>query len=367
MKSPRVLVFFIDILSFECYNVLSVVKEFVLGVPMLNKRFILPMIVLTLLITTTSCAVKGRDENTNSNTGGNTVSAAVVQSLTDDMQQLTALAQAYDSATLHGLDVPASGCSGAACEAVTQACDLFNQAEFIISSYFIKSTGYINAGLDITQVKAAVDAVGAATFSDGTCIDCILSSTDKLSNLRSVCAVLISSTTLILQGQMGLLQTQMASMQQTLIDAVNNGIPGPTGPIGAQGATGAMGSTGPQGAAGPQGATGPIGHIGATGATGPAGPHGVTGPTGTIGPTGHTGATGATGIGSAGVTGPTGAMGPQGDQGYQACNRTGYCSSPPAGYSCCGGGAGVWFQAGVSSSLIGCSETDYTTFSSMCP
>jgi len=336
---------------------------------MFNKNFIIPMLVSALLITTASCAVKGRDESTTANTGGNTMSQAVIQSLTGDMQQLTALAKAFDSTTLHGLAVPESGCTGSACDAVTQACDLFNQAEFLISSYFIKRASYITAGLDTSALDAAIAEVGAATFSDGTCVNCILNDTNELSNLKSVCAVLVSSITLLLQNQMGQLQTQMASMQQTLIDAVNNGIPGPTGAVGLQGATGPMGSTGLQGLAGPAGSTGAQGVAGPQGAIGPQGLRGVTGPAGVAGATGPVGATGPIGVagptGSRGSTGPTGSAGLQGNP---ACFRTGQCTTPPTGFDCClPSRLGVWFQAGTAASIIaGCQDSDYSTFSALC-
>ncbi len=339
---------------------------------MFNKRSILPTLLLMVLVGTASCAVKGREEEATTPTGGNTMSSAVIQSLSDDMQQLIALAQAFDSTTLHSLDVPVSGCVGSECDAVAQACDLFNQAEFIISSYFIKKASYISAGLDTSALDAAINAVGEATFSDGTCVNCILNDTNELSNLKSVCSVLISSTTLLLQSQMGQLQTQMSSMQQTLIDAVNNGIPGPTGAQGAQGSTGAMGSTGPQGSAGPAGATGPQGIAGPQGPIGPQGIKGATGaagPAGATGPTGAKGATGATGpIGVPGATGSVGATGPTGEQGNPACFRTGYCVAPPPSFSCCGGGAGVWFQAAQASTPFGCDDADWASgsFSSLC-
>ncbi|WP_261365333.1 collagen-like protein [Anatilimnocola floriformis] len=85
------------------------------------------------------------------------------------------------------------------------------------------------------------------------------------------------------------------------------GIPGATGPAGAQGQAGATGAQGPQGATGTTGAQGPQG---ATGATGETGPQGATGPQGNAGATGATGPQGATGAtGSAGANGqgvPTG-------------------------------------------------------------
>jgi hypothetical protein len=295
------------------------------------------------------------------------MSTAMTQSLTSDLQQLTEQAQAFDSTTLHTLAVPASGCSGSACDAVTQACDLFNQAEFLISSYFIKRASYVAAGLDVTQVEAAINAVGAATFSDGTCVDCILNNTTDLSNLNSVCNVLISSTTLLLQNQMAQLQTQMASMQQTLIEAANNGIPGPTGPQGVKGATGAMGSTGPQGAAGPQGIQGPQGLQGPPGAQGIQGLSGAMGPQGALGPTGPTGATGIGSAGSTGPTGPTGTIGPTGPDGRNACFTTGTCgiNDPPTGHGWACSCNGVWFAAGTSSGV--CMDSDYASFSVICP
>lgn len=114
---------------------------------------------------------------------------------------------------------------------------------------------------------------------------------------------------------------------ETLVDAFNAGIGGPTGPTGS---TGAQGVTGPTGATGPTGdastVPGPTGPTG-SGPTGPTGPTGdastVPGPTGPTGQTGATGATGPTGanstvpgpVGPTGVAGPTGAIGPTGATG----------------------------------------------------
>lgn len=57
-----------------------------------------------------------------------------------------------------------------------------------------------------------------------------------------------------------------------VIDIANNGIPGATGPAGAQGAQGPKGDTGPQGPQGAKGDTGPQGPQGPKGDTGAQGP-----------------------------------------------------------------------------------------------
>jgi len=334
---------------------------------LVNKKFVLPILLAGLMLMTASCAVKSRDESNATTGNNNTVTNSIAETLQLDMQQLLSLAQAFDFATLHSLNVPASGCTGSACVAVTESCDIFSQAEFIISSYYVKKDNYVAAGLDVTQVEAAINAIEVATYSDGTSVQSILNNTDALSNLRSVCSVLISSTTLLLQNQMAQLQVQMASMQQTLISAVANGIPGPTGVTGPAGATGAMGGTGPQGPAGPAGSPGTIGHTGANGATGPTGPQGQHGTNGTNGSNGTNGANGATGAnGANGATGAIGATGATGSQGPESCFRTGTCGStnPPVGHgwSCT---TGVWFAAGTS--VAGCPDADFTTFSNLVP
>lgn len=327
------------------------------GGTMLNKKVIIPILLAGFILTTASCAVKSRDEEATSTGGGTGTSNSISQTLQLDLDQLLALAQAFDSTTLNSLDVPASGCIGNTCVAVTSSCDLFSQAEFIISSYYIKRANYVAAGLDVTQVEAAINAIEAATYADGTSIQNILNDTNELSNLRSVCSVLISSTTLLMQNQMSQLQVQMASMQQTLISAVANGIPGPTGPTGLPGATGGMGPSGPTGPAGPAGAQGPIGPhgpSGATGATGPIGIHGLVGATGATGVTGTTGATGATGTaGAAGAAGATGAAGADGWTSLISLS----VSLPPL--PCSNGG--VQIDAGYDTNHDGVLDTIYST------
>jgi len=320
---------------------------------MLNKKLILSILLVGFVLATASCAVKSRDEEATS-TGDTGSSNSITQTLQLDMEQLLSLAQAFDSATLATLAVPASGCTGNACVAVTESCDLFSQGEFIISSYYVKKENYISAGLDTTQVESAINAIEAATYSDGTSIESILNDTNALSSLRSVCAVLISSTTLLLQNQMSQLQVQMASMQQTLISAVNNGIPGPTGAVGAVGATGAMGSTGPTGAAGPAGPTGAIGHTGPTGAAGAAGPTGAQGVTGSIGAQGATGPAGATG--AAGAVGAAGATGATGADGWSSLIQLSESVGP---LPCANGG--VQIDAGYDTNHDGVLDTIYST------
>ena len=306
---------------------------------MLKTNIILSTVAAGLILSLASCAVKGRDEETTTSSDNNnsTPSNAITQSLQSDLNQLLSMAEAYDFTALHGLDVPEAGCTGEACATVTQACDLFSQGEFIISSFYIKRDNYVSAKLNIEALEAAIAAVKAAKYADGTSIESILNNSTELSNLRSVCSVLISSTTLLLQSQMGQLQTQIASMQQALITAVNNGIPGPVGPAGAQGATGPMGEMGPQGNAGPQGATGPQGTVGPTGPRGTTGAPGVAGPQGVTGATGRTGATGPQG--ATGATGPDGAAG---NNGYTSLIQL---SAEPAGAGHCANG-GVKIEAG---------------------
>jgi hypothetical protein len=81
-----------------------------------------------------------------------------------------------------------------------------------------------------------------------------------------------------------------------VLQAVNGGSAGATGPqgnTGATGPTGPQGNTGAIGPTGPQGNTGPTGPTGPQGSVGPAGPRGNTGPTG---PQGNTGPTGPSGV-----------------------------------------------------------------------
>ena len=283
---------------------------------MSRKKIILPVLLAGFMLVITSCAVKSRDESTVSTGGNNNTSNVIIQAMLADMQQLLSLAQAFDFTAFHALEVPAAGCTGNDCIAVTSACDMFSQAEFLVSSYNIKRANYASAGIDTSALETAINAVKNATYSDGTSVEDILNSTSALSNLNSVCSILISSTTLLLQNQMSVLQTQMASMQETLITAVNNGIPGPTGSVGPTGATGGMGVAGPIGPAGPAGAIGATGPAGASGARGLQGVQGVAGATGATGATGVAGAVGATGH-----TGATGATGATGTDGYTSLIR----------------------------------------------
>lgn len=309
---------------------------------MINKKIIIPILLTAFIVALASCAVKSRDEEATSTGGDTGNSTSITQTLQLDMEQLLALAQAFDFAALNALAVPASGCTGNACVDVTSACDLFSQGEFIISSYYIKRANYVSAGLDLAQLEEAINAIEAAQYHDGTTIQSILNDTDALSNLRATCSVLISSTTLLLQNQMSQLQVQMASMQQTLISAVANGIPGPTGSAGPVGATGPMGATGPNGSAGPAGAQGPIGHTGATGAAGAQGPTGAKGATGSAGAVGATGPAGATG--ATGAAGAVGATGAAGEDGYTSLIRLTGFSGTYLGH-CTNGG--VMIEAGV--------------------
>lgn len=105
-------------------------------------------------------------------------------------------------------------------------------------------------------------------------------------------------------------------VEETNMEFVQTGGPGPQGETGETGAQGPQGTQGPTGATGSQGATGDTGPTGATGAQGPQGVQGDTGPTGPQGLTGDTGSTGATGAqgpqGDPGTTGATGATGADG-------------------------------------------------------
>jgi len=135
------------------------------------------------------------------------------------------------------------------------------------------------------------------------------------------------------------------------------GATGPQGPIGLTGAAGAIGPQGPIGLTGPAGATGstgpqgPIGLTGAAGATGPQGPIGLTGlsgATGAQGPIGLTGAAGATGPqGPIGLTGAAGATGPQGPIGLTGAAGSSSASALTGLVAVTNGGTGVGSITGL--------------------
>lgn len=322
-------------------------------------------VIFTLLILN-SCAVKKETENTTYR------DSASVQSLQADFDNLLTTSQGIDVSSLSSLAVPEPGCIGQACLAVSEACSIFNSIEFVIFNYSIKRLLYYEAGLNVALLDTEVERLNAGVFSDGTTIEAVLNNVNELVYVRNACTVQQTSATYALQQQMAVLEADVDILNNSIADAIANGLEGPQGPAGATGATGAQGAQGIQGAAGPMGPQGPAGATGATGATGPQGPQGSQGPTGLTGPAGPAGATGATGAtgstGATGPAGPAGATGAQGAPGNAACFKTGYCASPPTGHSCCGGGAGVWFQAGVDDDgTPGCDDSEYTSFSSMCP
>ncbi|MFH1222962.1 MAG: hypothetical protein V1647_01295 [Pseudomonadota bacterium] len=279
----------------------------------------------------TGCAA--READTTSGLSGVNTTSALILSTQQNLQSLLVMAAGFNTSLLNNYAVPVAGCVGVDCESVTAACDLFNQANLIITTYNINQANYVSFGMDTSSLDALMQGILAATYSDGTSLQSIVNDATTASEIQSICTVLLSSTTLVLQAQVLQLEADIAGMQATLVLAIANGVAGPQGATGADGATGPRGFDGAQGAAGP---TGPTGATGATGSTGLQGPQGATGAQGPQGVQGSAGATGAQGI--QGIQGIQGVAGAAGADGIHSIINL---ASEPAGGNCANGGVKV--------------------------